>query len=136
MSRVLLDVVAQNFSGGICRFSKIRRRLKSRFFFPEQTAPNETGHQPLKDGSHRGCYLQRRRIKGSIWSHSHFPQSARQLRGGEIVKSAKRRLQFGVAANMRRHGPMHSVPRLSTDPAGAAAVPVLGDSLGSRCQAT
>ena len=62
--------------------------------------PNETGHQPLKDRSHRGRYLERRRIKGNTWSHSHFPQPARQLRGGEIVKSAKRRLQFGVAANI------------------------------------
>ena len=100
MSGVLLDVVAQNFPSGTCRFSKTRHRLKSRFFFPEQAMPNETGHQPLKDRSHRGCYLKRRRIKGSTWSHSHFPHSARQLRGGEIVKSAKRRLQFRVAANI------------------------------------
>ena len=62
--------------------------------------PNETGHQPLKDRSHRGCYLKRRRIKGNTWSHSHFPQPARQLRGAKIVQSAKRRLQFGVAANI------------------------------------
>src|SRR4029077_8439831 len=100
MSRVLLDVVPQKFPGGACRFSKIRHRLKSRFYFPEQAMPNETGHQPLKDRSHRVCYLKRRRIEGNLWSHSHFLQSARQLRGGEIVKSAKRRLQFGVAAKV------------------------------------
>src|SRR4029077_14821865 len=50
MSGVLLDVVSQNLRGGTRRLSKIRRQLKSRVFFPEQTAPNETGHQPFKDG--------------------------------------------------------------------------------------
>ena len=43
--------------------------------------------------------MQGRCIKGNIWSHSHFPQPARQLRGGKIVKSAKRGLNFGGTAN-------------------------------------
>ena len=101
MPGVFLDVVAQNFSGGICRFSKTRHRFKSRFYFPEQAMPDETGHQPLKDRSHRDCYLERRRIEGNTWSHSHFPQPARELGGGEIVQSAKRRRQFGVTANIK-----------------------------------
>ena len=100
MSWVLLDIVAQNFPGGSCCLSKIRHRLKPRFFFSEHAMPNETGHQPLKDRSHRGCYLKRRRIKGNTWSHSHFRHSARQLRGREIVERAKRRLQFGVTAKV------------------------------------
>src|SRR6266850_1679105 len=44
MSWVLLDIVAQNFPGGSCCLSKIRRRLKPRFFFSEHAIPNETGH--------------------------------------------------------------------------------------------
>jgi hypothetical protein len=43
--------------------------------------------------------MKRRCIKGNISSHAHFLQPARQLRGGEIVKTAKRVFQFRVAAN-------------------------------------
>ena len=99
MSRVFLDEVAQNLVGGICRRREIRRQPNSPALMPKQTTPNETSHQPFKDGAHRCRHVQGRCLKGSIWSHSHFPQPATQLRSGQIVNGAKRCLNFGGTAN-------------------------------------
>ena len=63
MARMLLDVVAQNFVGGICRLSKSARQFPAGFFLLQQTVPNETGHQPLKGGSHCRRHPECRRIK-------------------------------------------------------------------------
>ena len=75
-------------------------------------------------------------IKGFLAAYSHFAQPASQLRGREIVEGAKRRLQFGVTRGRRRLVQCASARRSAIEPAGAAAVQALDDSLGIRSQAT
>jgi len=56
--------------------------------------PYETGHNALKQvAPHRGCLPEPSPPSKVYLESLPFPHSARKLRGGEIVKSAKRRLQ-------------------------------------------
>ena len=81
--------------------------------------PNETGHQPLKDRSHRDRYLKRRRVKGNIGV---TPISPTPRASCAAARSSRAKAPPPVQSGreQQQHGPVHSVPRLSTDPVGAA----------------
>ena len=99
MSGMFLDIVAQHFLGGICRFSKTVGRLQSVSFFrskPCLTSPainrsktGRIGPRPRQASWHQKIFA----------AHTHFAESVRQLRGRQIIEARKGRLQFGVTAN-------------------------------------